>query len=107
MELSVRSLKTSVPSDIKDIDAIFIRITGDPGLHALDIVAVEGEFTLPTIGPHRATDSEVGRVDSIRQVGASGMVHNITHPIDCLLGLVGISRILHAIVSVFGPDTNK
>ena len=107
MELSIRSLKTSIPSNIKDINAILLVITADPGLHALDIIAVESEFTLPTIGPHRATDSEVIRVGSTRQVGASGVVHNITHPINCLLGLVGAHRVLRAIVPVFGPDTNQ
>ncbi len=107
MELSIRSLKTSIPSDIKDINAILLVITADPGLHALDIIAVEGEFTLPTIGLHRATDSEVIRVDSTRQVGASGTIHNITHPINCLLGLVVDHRVLRAIVTISGPDTNK
>ena len=106
MELSIRSLKTSIPSDIKNINAIFLGIAADPALRALDIIAVEGEFTLLTIGPHRATDSEVVRVGSPRQVGASGIVHNITHPIDCLLGLRVICN-LRAIVSVFGPDTNQ
>ena len=107
MELSFRSLKTCIPFDIKDINAIFINIATDPGLNALDVEAVKSEFTLLTIGPHRATDSEVVRVDSPRQVGATGVVHNITHPIYCLLGLVGINRVLRATVSVFGPDTHQ
>ncbi len=102
MELSIRSLKTSIPSDIKDINVILLEETVDPGLHALDIVAVEGEFTL-----HRATDSEVIRVDSTRQVGASGVVHNITHPINCILGLVVNLRVLRAIVTISGPDANQ
>ncbi len=50
MELSIRSLKTPIPFDIKDINAILLVITADPRLHALDIIAVEGELTLPTIG---------------------------------------------------------
>ena len=107
MELSIRSLKTSIPFDIKDINAIFLEKAADPGLHALDIIAVECEFTLPTIGPHRATDPEVIGVGSTRQIRTSGVVHNITHPINCLLGLVGVRRVLCAIVPVFGPDTNK
>ncbi len=107
MELSIRSLKTCIPFDIKDINAIFIIIATDPGLHALDVEAVKSEFTLLTIGPDHATDSEVIRVDSTRQVGASGVVHNITHPINCLLDLVGIHRVLRAIVTISGPDTNK
>ncbi len=59
MELSIRSLKTYIPFDIKDFIAILLEKTAKPGLHALDIIAVEGEFALPTIGPHSATDSEV------------------------------------------------
>ncbi len=106
MELSIRSLKTSIPIDIKDINAIFIGKAADPGLHALEIIAVESEFALPTIGPHSATDSEVNGVDSTRQVGASGSIHNITHPINCLLGLVVNHRVLRAIVTISGPDTN-
>jgi hypothetical protein len=50
MELSVFSLKASIPLDIKDINAVFIYTVSDLGLHASYVKAVECEFTLLTVG---------------------------------------------------------
>ncbi len=104
MKLSVRSLETSVPFDIKYIDAFLIWEDIDLFLNAFNVKAVECQLTLSTVGPYRATDFEVIRIDSVHQVGATGVFHIVTYSVYRLINRPSIRS---ASITESGQDANQ
>jgi len=107
MKLSVRSFETSVPFDIKYIDAILFWGGTDLFLNAFNVKAVECQLTLSIVGPYRATDSEVIRINSVHQVGATGVFHIVTYSVYRLLVLIDRTFIRSASITESGPDANQ
>ncbi len=107
MKLSVRSFETSVSFDIKDIDAFLFWGDTDLFLNAFNVKAVECQLTLSTVGPYRATDSEVIRINSVHQVGATSVFHIVTYSVYRILVLIDRASIRSARVTESGPDANQ